>query len=109
MNIRTELDGLEDGDGHFEVVGSGPAALLRYHLRPPYGRSFQFVEPLNEIASRLASRAYRQSAAGSGATPLGLFTIHVWESALTAPEGHTMMVLSSTGVRVISPENPGRR
>lgn len=108
-NIRAELDGLRDGDGHFEVTGSGPDARLRYRLDPPYDREFEFVEPLNRIAARLASRGYRQSAAGSGATPLNLFTIHAWESALTAPESHTMMKLTSGGVRTFDPANPEGR
>jgi hypothetical protein len=105
-NIRAELDGLRDGDGRFEVAGSGPEARLRYRLDPPHDRVFEFVEPLNQIAARIASRSYRQSAAGSGATPLSLFTIHVWESALTAPEGHTMMEMGSGGVRTFNPEDP---
>jgi hypothetical protein len=109
VNIRAELDGLEDGDGHFEVVGAGSEALLRYRLGPPYDRSFEFVQPLDEIAARIASRQYRQSAAGSGVAPLSLFTIHVWEMALTAPEGHTMMELSNGGVRTFKPEKPRRR
>ncbi len=109
MNISAELDGLEDGDGHFEVVGAGSEALLHYCLGPPYDRSFKFVQPLDKIAARIASRHYGQSAAGSGVTPLSLFTIHVWEMTLTAPEGHTMMELSSGGVRTFKPEKPRPR
>jgi hypothetical protein len=66
----------------------------------------EFVEPLNQIAARVASRSYRQSAGGSGVTPLGLFTIHVWESALTAPDDHTMMEMGGGGVHTFKPQDP---
>lgn len=97
--FRKQVDGLKDGDGHFEVVRSGPDFRLQYHLDSPYSRVFDFADSLDEIAERVFGSHYTRSAVEAGVTPMALFAVHTWESALTAKDGETKMKLILGGVR----------
>ena len=106
MNVERlceELDGLQDGDGHFEVTGSGASVGLIYRLDPPYEGTFTFDESLEEICHQIDGR-YTRSARGAGVSAISLFTLHTWESALTAKEGETLLRFDSAGVGTFKAE-----
>ncbi|MCG2620739.1 hypothetical protein LVY72_02300 [Arthrobacter sp. I2-34] len=104
--LREQIDGLSDGDGHFEVAGSGAATRLRYQLDPPYDHAFEFIEPWSVIEERITV-GYVRSAAEVGVAPLSLFAVHVWEAALTAKDGESLMKLRLGGVSTFRPGKRG--
>jgi len=99
---EAELDGKADGDGHFEVTGTGPDARLKYHLDEPYNRTFDFKESLQEIVGQIRSRRSRKG----DLTTLSYFRTHVWEAALTANEQQSLLSVSNLAVSAIVPDSP---